>query len=1699
MMRKLTPFRNKALTISLLFSGFILISLALQGQPGPPSFSKSFSPATIGPGSVSTLTFSITNGSASPVMNLDFTDVLPAGVTIATPANAMNTCLGGTLSAPDGGGTISYSGGSLGGGKTCTITVDVTSSTAGTHTNTSGDLISSAGNSGTASADLTVATDRPGFSKSFSPASINFGERSTLTFIIDNTANTGLLTFASFTDNFPAGMVVADPTNASTDCTGGIITTSPGSSIISFSGTGLTASSSCTVTVDVVGNSGGMLDNVSGELTSIAFPSFATVTSGKASATLDVAVPNKILLQKSFTDDPVPPGGTVTLEFSITNLDRFNSATNISFTDDLESVFSGIVATALPSNGFCGAGSSITGPSLLTFSGGNLSPGASCSFSVTLLVPAATTAGHYTNTTSPITADIAGTMVTGNPTSDILFVEPGPLLTKTFLDNPIPAGGVTTVEFTITNTSITSTATNISFTDNLSAFISGANTTGSVPVTTSCAGFGISSGSDGLGGYVLTISGGSLGPGASCTFTVDIQIPVGNSPGTFTNTTSDITATVDGLTATGKPATDDLVILAVPKITKSFTDDPVLPGGTATLAFTITYDAMAVGDATNIAFPDDLDAVITGLVATGLPANDICGIGSSIVGTSKLNFAGGTLSPGQSCTFSVPVQVPNAATAGDHLNTTGDLTATVGGLAATGNKATDNLKIAGLQLTKEFTDDPVLPGGTATLRFTINNVSLTEDAASISFSDNLNDALSGLVAVAPLPTTPCGAGSSISGTSLLNFSGGNVTAGNSCSFDVTVQVPGGAAPNTYINTTSNLTATIGGSSVTLDAATDNLIVENNKILLTKSFTDDPVAPGETVTLEFTLTNLDAVQTISSISFTDDLDAALPGLVATTLPPNGFCGAGSQITGTSLLSFTGGSLVGGGSCTFSVTLQVPSPVGFGTIANNTTSLVTGIVGGLGLTVTGAPASDVLQLNFLNFSKAFDGPTLPGGTPSLTFTIQNLSTTSAMTDIKFSDDLDAVLPGLVATALPAIDVCGSGSQLAGTSLLALKGGHLAAGGSCVFSVPLQVPTGPASVGSFLNTTSDLTVQGLSAAIPATATLTVNSPPPGFSKSFATNPGIVDGVSTLTFTIDNTGTPASASGLDFTDNLPAGLVIATPSNATSNCSGGTLTANPGTGTISYSGGTVVGGTTCTIAVDVTSNAAGTFVNKTGDLTSIFGNSGTATDTYRVNPRPGFSKSFGTNPDVIGGISTLTFTIDNTGSTVDATGLDFTDILPAGVLIATPANSSSSCIGGTLTAIPGTGIIIFSGGTASTGTSCSVAVDVTNNAAGMHVNTTGDLTSNLGNSGTATDTYTVNPPPGFSKTFSPDLNIPGGTSTLTITIDNSASTATASALHFTDILPAGILIASPAVTTNTCLGGALVANPGGASIDYSGGAVAAGSTCQIAVEVTSNSTGLFTNTTGDLTSSLGNSGTATDELMIAEFNITDNLDNTLNIIDPCSCSDLLNVLNPDGTIKLFHDILTVTFVAGQTIWLATNDGNFLDASGNPFPANPVSTPPGTIIPETGTPGVYQLEFYHPPSLAANISVTTGIIDVSFTASVCDALQCNLSIPTMSEWGILILFLLILSFATVAMRQRQMTLTGTGSEVRFNLLEMPYDQNLFIKILVIASFFVLTLFAIGITFFNYKMTGADIPGVLICLPLLAYWVQLLVFSGKPG
>ena len=1263
-----------------------------------PNFSKTFTPNSIGPGSVSTITFTVDNSGEGDAMDLAFTDLLPAGLVIADPTNASTDCSldeTGSLSAPAGGTTITLIGGRVGISQTCRINVDVTAAVAGVYTNPVITLSTSNGDSMSSAVDLTVLNERVGFSKSFAPNSISLGERSTLTFTLDNSLNPDFATSLQFTDNLPTGMVVANPANASTDCNvfgPPTLTAIPGSSSINLTNGNIAAMSTCTVTVDVLATGIGMLHNVTSDLTGPVGITPGPASHGKASATL-ASSNTTLALTKEFTDDPVAPNGTVTLVFTLTNFDRSASATNLAFTDDLTTLapaLAGLTFDSLLSND-CGGSVLGFGGTTLTVSGGSLAPQSSCTISVSLAVPSDATPGAYVNTTNTLTGDLDSSPEVGNTASDTLFVDPRPIFTKEFIDDPVTGGDTVTLRFTIQNTDPDAGLTDLAFTDDLKETLGDllANSLVDVgglepePIVDPCGAgslLTIPDPNDTLPPNVpafppdptiLAFTGGSLAEagmmGDTCTFDVVLDVPAAPS-GLYTNTTSELTSATSG----ADPATDDLVIVAAPALQKEFTDDPIAPGGTATLSFTLSYPAEAVGNATDITFTDDLDAMgITGLVVN-LPVvpDPPCGAGSSLMATGNLlTLADGVLMPGETCTFSVTVDVPALTTPGNYTNTTSVVSATVQALAVTSSAVSDDLNVAGLSFTKEFLNDPVIAGDTVTLRFTIANIHPTDDATGIIFTDNLTGVLSGLSATLPPAADTCGG--VMSGPTFLIYTGGSVTSGASCTIDLEVQVPGGVEDGPYSNITSNLSATQGGA-VVIDPATDILDVNSTLLQLTKSFTDDPVAPGDPVTLEFILTNLDTTRAASSIAFSDDLTTVLTDLTFDSVLLDTCSGLVSAPGGgATLIEVSDVSLAAGASCTLRVSLTVPGDASAGIYAN-TSSTLTGTIDSLA--VVGESASDDLNIvQLLDFSKSFDGPTTATGTATLTFSLTNPGTDLA-DGLAFSDDLDSVLPGLVATSLPP-QPCGASSAITGTSLLTFTGGELESMDTCTFDVVVQVPV-TATAGTYPNATSVLSQNGLLVSEPATADLTIE-PPPTFAKVFSPDTIFALGVSTLQFTIDNSASALAATGLSFLDTLPAGVVITTPAVTTNTC-GGTLTAGAGAGSITLSSGSVDAGATCTVEVDVTTTASGAFVNTTGDLESSSGNSGTATDTLTATPvaNLGVTKE-GPQSIIVG--ETLTYTLEVTNFGPDtATNTILADVTPTGLTFdsaTTPCESGFPC----------------------------------------------------------------------------------------------------------------------------------------------------------------------------------------------------------------------------------------------------------------------------------------------------------------------------------------------------------------------------------------------------------------------------------------
>ncbi|MBK7474289.1 MAG: hypothetical protein IPI73_30100 [Betaproteobacteria bacterium] len=146
----------------------------------PLTIAKAFGAAAIPLNGSTSLTIVIQNPNATVALTgVAFTDTLPAGLEVATP-NAMTNSCGGTATATAGSGAVSLANGAIVAGGSCAVSISVTGVTAGDKNNTTGSVASTNGGSGTSASATTTVVAPPTIAKSFMPATIVNGARSTL-------------------------------------------------------------------------------------------------------------------------------------------------------------------------------------------------------------------------------------------------------------------------------------------------------------------------------------------------------------------------------------------------------------------------------------------------------------------------------------------------------------------------------------------------------------------------------------------------------------------------------------------------------------------------------------------------------------------------------------------------------------------------------------------------------------------------------------------------------------------------------------------------------------------------------------------------------------------------------------------------------------------------------------------------------------------------------------------------------------------------------------------------------------------------------------------------------------------------------------------------------------------------------------------------------------------------------------------------------------------------------------------------------------------------------------------------------------------------------------------------------------------------------------------------------------------------------
>ena len=207
-----------------------------------------------------------------------------------------------------------------------------------------------------------------------------------------------------------------------------------------------------------------------------------------------------------------------------------------------------------------------------------------------------------------------------------------------------------------------------------------------------------------------------------------------------------------------------------------------------------------------------------------------------------------------------------------------------------------------------------------------------------------------------------------------------------------------------------------------------------------------------------------------------------------------------------------------------------------------------------------------------------------------------------------------PQTITTAAPGVGVSGATQTLtaasvvttvtesvppAGFTLASITCSGLGAGGTATPDIATRTVT--------LNAAATST--GASIACTFTNTLAAPPPaPPTIVKTFNPTTINVNGVSTVTVTLNNPAATIGTLTSALVDNLPLGVVIAPTPNAGSTCGGaGAPIAVAGASTVTLPAGrTIPANGSCTLSVDVTSGAVALYVNTipAGDLVTSNGN---------------------------------------------------------------------------------------------------------------------------------------------------------------------------------------------------------------------------------------------------------------------------------------------------------------------------------------------------------------------------------------------------------------------------------------------------------------------------------------------------------------
>ena len=635
--------------------------------------------------------------------------------------------------------------------------------------------------------------------------------------------------------------------------------------------------------------------------------------------------------------------------------------------------------------------------------------------------------------------------------------------------------------------------------------------------------------------------------------------------------------------------------------------------------------------------------------------------------------------------------------------------------------------------------------------------------------------------------------------------------------------------------------------------------------------------------------------------------------------------------------------------------------------------------------GITAGDVYAINALAMQINVTSPIFPvtvksvnktstfvGDTLRYSVNLDNTAGNGAANNVTF---FDAIPPGMV--LVPNSVTINGAAQAGANPATGVPVGNVAVGAVVTVAFDVTVVSLPASPAParFDNsarwTYTYIACAGVVAQAGEVATAPVSTPAARLEPVKTVSPtGQLVGGQTATYTISipNTGLLDTA-GTTLADPIPAGTVYVAGSTK---LNGVAVADGPGStmpfaiaapvNSAGKAAGVIAFGATATVQFSVAATGGGT-VNNVATIDPDGSGPGTALTVSAVNSGfagPSVAKAFVPSTIGAGGKSTLTVTLTNPNAAV-ITGVSVTDNLPSGMVIANPANATTTCVGGTTTATPSGTTLALGGASLPASGSCTFSADVTVATAGSYTNTIPANAVSSNNAGVSTagsQTLTVTAAPSVSKSFVPSTVAPNAVSTLTITLSNPTATAL-TAVSFSDIFPTtaagapGNMTLFDATVTNSC-GGTLTTAAGAAlavgsdSVKLTGGTIAATNVCTITVRVKAPTGGAYGNVIpiGALTTSGGaNTAAAQATLQIASPQVDKTFGLAPGVKELTVAANTATILRITLTNVTGAVINTLAFTDTYPAGLVNANTTTTNTCGGAATASATATNPGTLI----------------------------------------------------------------------------------------------------------------------------------------------------------